>query len=143
MCFFVGGTRGSGRDYCLFGGGVKNAKSGSLSKHASPTGSPRNSESTVDFNAAGLNRHREPGLIRLAFETIIAQICVNKNAQFTIQLAAGLIQDEELEDLQAEDVEADSYARTARQTHLPNGQTTSECLTRKHCNNVKQLASLL
>lgn len=45
--------------------------------------------------------------------------------------------------MQAEDAEADSYARTARQTFMPNGQTTSECLTRKHCNNVKQLTSLL
>ena len=29
-------------------------------------------------------KQREPGLIRLAFETVVAQICLNANAQYTI-----------------------------------------------------------
>ena len=82
---------------------------------------------------------KEPGIIRLAYEAIVAQICINANAQFTIQLSCGLIQDEELEDLQASDHldMVDGYQRATRQTHLPN--QNSEHLTRKHCNNIKQL----
>ena len=59
MCFFVGGMRGTGRDYCLFGGNITNA---GTSKNVQPL------------------KQREPGLVRLSFETIIALICANKNA---------------------------------------------------------------
>lgn len=44
-------------------------------------------------------KQREPGLVRLAFEAVLAQIATNRNAQFSIQFSSGLIHDEELEDL--------------------------------------------
>jgi len=54
----VYGPRGTGKDYFLTGGTVANSRT----------------EETMAF------RQREPGLIRLAFEALIAQIAINANA---------------------------------------------------------------
>ena len=98
LCFVITGGRGSGKDYCLLGGSVPDAA--------------RN-ESIINVDPSSV-KTREPGLIRLAFETIIAQICINNNAQFSVQIAAGLIQDELFEDLQKGDAEMESYSRAGR-----------------------------
>lgn len=85
MCFVVSGVKGAGRDYCLFGGSVSKGNESAANKS-----SERQASGELQQNI-GANKQREPGLIRLAFETIIAQICLNQNAQFSIQISAGLI----------------------------------------------------
>ena len=60
LCFVVYGQKGSGKDYCLTGGYLLTNKAGELPMT------------------------KEPGIVRLAYEAIVAQICINTNAQFTI-----------------------------------------------------------
>ena len=72
LCFMVYGQKGSGKDYCVSGGIVQRASSTATSLQESQVYEP-----AVD---ALSHKHREPGLIRLAYEAVVAQICVNKNA---------------------------------------------------------------
>lgn len=72
LCFMVYGQKGSGKDYCVTGGIVQRAPSTATSLQDSQVYEP-----AMDALA---HKHREPGLIRLAYEAVVAQICVNKNA---------------------------------------------------------------
>ena len=64
VCFIVNGQKGSGKDYCVTGGTIVSQV------HGSAIGSLESG----DFLGS---RYREPGLIRLAYEAVIAQICIN------------------------------------------------------------------
>ena len=66
LCFFVSGRRGTGKDFCLAGGVVNPLAS--LDKATTSSEDPL------------IYRQREPGLIRLAFETVVAQIATNPHA---------------------------------------------------------------
>ena len=62
------------------------------------------SQQVTDYNEVGQRviqnkRWREPGIVKLAYESIIAKIGATENAEFTIQLSSGLICNEETEDL--------------------------------------------
>jgi len=98
MCFVITGGRGSGKDYCLLGGTVHSRLDQIMSQQTpgivlssnSPLGA-RISPEFAELEHQLASKQREPGLLRLAYETIIAQICINTNAQFSVQLTAGLI----------------------------------------------------
>ena len=112
--FVVHGGRGAGKDFTLTGGMLD--------------------ESQADLTTS---KRREPGLIRLAYEAVIAQICANTNAQFTVQMSCGIIQDEEMDDLLSDENHDIELGRKSRQT------VTRFQLSRKHVNSIKQLTQLL
>ena len=76
VCFVVDGDRGSGKDFCITGGTILAPST----NFANPM-AHQQTDSRIEQLST---KQREPGLIRLAYETVIAQICIDANAQYSL-----------------------------------------------------------